>query len=1076
MGWIKPKSVTFRKIWIPVEENDYFTVLKRNTTISLINEVVSLIPQNEITIISDFKICLKNKYFHCIGESNEWEEIQSMWSWINENILPSIQKMNNDPTEIFEYLCLKFSCLGIHEENFKTQEKQRELKDKDQRKKEKNFKKRFSLESETLITQYSCSLMDKIQRHGCMYISENYICFYSRIIPTKIKVLFSDIVEMKKTTHSSYFKFLTDSIKIQTESKEFIFHTFFKVDETFQLLDQIRKFAMNRMLFAAEKNNNSSSSSPLSSSSPQLVNSQTGGGGVSTCSPAFINRSNPLSVSHHLYPSAPSNTPSSSLKQSGSYFSQSSPNESSSFSTYLYQLSLSPPTSGAGPAGYEPHFSTHYSSPLTATANNNWLTGTGYTSPFAPSSPSASTPTSLNNSICMEYQQQQQYQLHQSYGYGGGGCSPNTQSMTTPNSNHYNVSSFKEMLQEQRKHQDYQTLFGLPTSELLVEEFHVTLWKSHPQDIVGKLYLSNNFLCFGSIDLQLVLPLREICTISNEKAFGNRGQTMRITIDKQQHFYFFSNQIETHYDIVRQFWKDANPSIQNGTNSSGIFEPLHQVIGMPDQILENSRDFSNTYKLNQVQQSHLWDQYFSFHGEGISMIKTDELKALIRGGIPDQHRRLIWMLTSGSLYKPYCHPPGYYQHLLEQHKNETNQSTIDISKDLKRSFPEHPFYQSEQGIQSLRNILTAYSWRNPSVGYCQSMNIIAAIFLLFLKEEEAFWLLCTLCEDYVPDNYRPGMVGSIADGKTFEYLFSTYLTDLDNHLKKLNCPVSMIILPWFLCLFIGSGHMELGLRVVDCFFNEGTNVLFQVALCCLKMNETAILNSKSAEEIMNIVKNTRYNVDHLLTIVLSEFDNIQPDKIEQLRSSNKFMAIKNIQISNKKQKIREWSDRYNLSKTELEKLYDLFQSYISISASKLGIGIVKFFELCKSVLPSAWCYKGAFINNIFKLLDEDMDDLITCDDFVHMVAITTKGTLNEKIKFCFDLYDHDNDDNINANEFKTLLESLICLLNPSNQTTSFDIDSLVSSMCISEASVFSVDDVESNFIEIANNLGIEYTK
>ena len=32
------------------------------------------------------------------------------------------------------------------------------------------------------------------------------------------------------------------------------------------------------------------------------------------------------------------------------------------------------------------------------------------------------------------------------------------------------------------------------------------------------------------------------------------------------------------------------------------------------------------------------------------------------------------------------------------------------------------------------------------VGYCQSMNFVAAILLLHLEEEEAFWLLATLID------------------------------------------------------------------------------------------------------------------------------------------------------------------------------------------------------------------------------------------------------------------------------------------------------------------------------------------
>src|SRR5690242_19311449 len=102
-----------------------------------------------------------------IGVSNEIQEIQLMWSCINTNVLPSIEQMNqNDSHEIFEFLSLKFTCLGIHDENNKEREREKEIKDKDYIKKEKSFKKKFQLgENEKLITQYSCSLEKK---HGCI--------------------------------------------------------------------------------------------------------------------------------------------------------------------------------------------------------------------------------------------------------------------------------------------------------------------------------------------------------------------------------------------------------------------------------------------------------------------------------------------------------------------------------------------------------------------------------------------------------------------------------------------------------------------------------------------------------------------------------------------------------------------------------------------------------------------------------------------------------------------------------------------------------------------------------------------
>ncbi len=70
-------------------------------------------------------------------------------------------------------------------------------------------------------------------------------------------------------------------------------------------------------------------------------------------------------------------------------------------------------------------------------------------------------------------------------------------------------------------------------------------------------------------------------------------------------------------------------------------------------------------------------------------------------------------------------------------------------QDLPRTFPgENRWLASPEGQEALRRILVGYSVHNPKVGYCQSMNYVAAVLLLVLdkSEEDAFWLLDVLLD------------------------------------------------------------------------------------------------------------------------------------------------------------------------------------------------------------------------------------------------------------------------------------------------------------------------------------------
>ncbi len=68
----------------------------------------------------------------------------------------------------------------------------------------------------------------------------------------------------------------------------------------------------------------------------------------------------------------------------------------------------------------------------------------------------------------------------------------------------------------------------------------------------------------------------------------------------------------------------------------------------------------------------------------------------------------------------------------------------------------------------MKNVLIAFSRRNPFIGYCQGLNFIA-FFLLTMQftEEEAFFLLSTMLESIIPMDYYTNMIGVVCDQQIF---------------------------------------------------------------------------------------------------------------------------------------------------------------------------------------------------------------------------------------------------------------------------------------------------------------------
>ena len=90
--------------------------------------------------------------------------------------------------------------------------------------------------------------------------------------------------------------------------------------------------------------------------------------------------------------------------------------------------------------------------------------------------------------------------------------------------------------------------------------------------------------------------------------------------------------------------------------------------------------------------------------------RTVEATSLVLKGIPDRFRCEIWLNASGAIHEKVAHP-GYYAMMVRQSRDLKTVANDEIERDLHRSLPEHPAFQSDIGIGALRRVLKAYAHR-----------------------------------------------------------------------------------------------------------------------------------------------------------------------------------------------------------------------------------------------------------------------------------------------------------------------------------------------------------------------------
>ncbi|EDV28245.1 uncharacterized protein TRIADDRAFT_20607 [Trichoplax adhaerens] len=253
--------------------------------------------------------------------------------------------------------------------------------------------------------------------------------------------------------------------------------------------------------------------------------------------------------------------------------------------------------------------------------------------------------------------------------------------------------------------------------------------------------------------------------------------------------------------------------------------------------------------------------------------RSDKLHSLLKEGIPHSYRQQLWMRISGALKKKQSNDISY-QEIIRATSDSTALSSKQIEKDLLRTMPTNACFNSvySPGITKLRRILKGIAWLYPDIGYCQGTGMVAASFLLFLEEEDAFWLLATVMEDLMPSSYYSStLIGVQADQRVLRKLVTEKLPELDIALKNNDIELSLICLHWFLTAFASVVQTRVLLRLWDLYLYEGSIALFKFTLGMLHLRQKDLLSLDNSAEIFNMLSDIPLDVDDVEKLIEASY-------------------------------------------------------------------------------------------------------------------------------------------------------------------------------------------------------------
>ncbi|KAJ4455606.1 putative TBC1 domain family member 14 [Paratrimastix pyriformis] len=239
--------------------------------------------------------------------------------------------------------------------------------------------------------------------------------------------------------------------------------------------------------------------------------------------------------------------------------------------------------------------------------------------------------------------------------------------------------------------------------------------------------------------------------------------------------------------------------------------------------------------------------------------QTKAVRALWRLGLPDPIRSLLW---PKAIPNSLCISHELFQHKIREARRARHKRALlgkeksqqDIFQDLNRTLSELPMFREPAYQSKLRDLLEAWVFLRPDVGYVQGMSFLGSLLLLHMDTYYAWLCFANMMSGpffhplFQLDNtgYRATLC------ELFNECFRQNMNALAARFQSATITTETFLPHWFMTVFIHVLPLPCACRIFDCYVLEGASFLFRAALGILKYYESDLLG-RPDEELLGTV-------------------------------------------------------------------------------------------------------------------------------------------------------------------------------------------------------------------------------